>query len=71
MNIKSERKNDILVITVEGRLDSFEAYNLGKELDSLPREDDIYVVLDMSNVQYLSSGGIRVLLASQKKLASK
>jgi hypothetical protein len=39
MNIKSERKKDILAVFVEGRLDSFEAYNLGKELENITHED--------------------------------
>ena len=71
MNIKSERKNDILVVAPEGRLDAFEAASLGKELEALLKEDDAYLVLDMVRVSYLSSGGIRVLLATQKKLAKK
>jgi len=69
MNIKSERKNGILVVAPEGRLDAFEAASLGKELETLLKEDDSYLVLDMARVPYLSSGGIRVLLATQKKLA--
>jgi len=71
MNIKSERKNGILVVAPEGRLDTFEAAGLDKELETLLKEDDSYLVLDMSGVSYLSSGGIRVLLATQKKLARK
>jgi anti-anti-sigma factor len=71
MNIKSERKNGILVVAPVGRLDAFEAASLGKELETLLKEDDSYLVLDMAEVPYLSSGGIRVLLAIQKKLAEK
>lgn len=71
MNIKSERNNSILVVAPIGRLDAFEAASLGKELEILLKEDDSYLVLDMAGVPYLSSGGIRVLLATQKKLAKK
>lgn len=71
MNIKSERKNGILIVAPEGRLDAFEAAKLGKELETLLREDDSYLALDMVKVPYLSSGGIRVLLATQKRLAKK
>jgi len=71
MSIKSERKNGILVVALEGRLGAFEAANLGKALETLLKEDDHYLVLDMSGVQYLSSGGIRLLLSTQKKLAGK
>lgn len=71
MNIKSERKNDILVVAPEGRLGAFEAANLGKELETLLKEDDYYLVLDMAGALYLSSGGIRVLLSTQRKLTGK
>lgn len=71
MNIKSERKNGILVVAPEGRLDAFEAANLGKELEALLKADDGYLVLDMAGVPYLSSGGIRVLLTARKNLAKK
>jgi len=71
MNTKTERKNGILVVALEGRLDAFEAANLGKELEALLKEDDSYLVVDMVKVTYLSSGGIRVLLATQKKLTKK
>ena len=56
---------------MEGRLGAFEAANLGKELEILLKEDDCYLVLDMAGALYLSSGGIRVLLSTQKKLANK
>jgi anti-anti-sigma factor len=71
MIIKSERKNGILIVAPEGRLDAFEASHLGKELETLLKEDDSYVVLDMLRVPYLSSGGIRALLVAQKKLSRK
>jgi anti-anti-sigma factor len=66
MNIKSERKNGILVVAPDGRLDAFEAAGLGKELEILLKEGDTYLVVDMAGVLYLSSGGIRVFLAAQK-----
>ncbi len=71
MSVKSERRNGILVVALEGRLGAFEAANLSKELEALITEDDHYLVLDMSGALYLSSGGIRLLLSTHKKLASK
>jgi anti-anti-sigma factor len=71
LNIKSERKDGILTVAPEGRLDAYEAANLGKELDVLLKETDSYLVIDMTKVQYLSSGGLRVLLIAQKKTSRK
>jgi anti-anti-sigma factor len=71
VNLKSERKNGLLIVALEGRLDAFEASNLGKELETLLKEDDSHLVLDMARVPYLSSGGLRVLLIAHKKLARR
>ncbi len=71
MSIKSERRDGILVVALEGRLGAFEAAGLGTELESLITEDDHYLVLDMSGALYLSSGGIRLLLSTHKKLAGR
>ena len=59
-----------------------ETYQLGKELDSFnyqKEQDGIlailekghHVILDMTACQYVSSMGLRVLLYSKKKAASK
>jgi anti-anti-sigma factor len=71
MNLKSERREGILAAMPQGRLDAFAAAELGRELDSLLSGDEAYLVLDMSGVPYLSSGGIRVLLGAHKKLSKK
>lgn len=71
MNIKIERQDGAVIVSPEGRLDAFEASNLGKELETLLIGNDSYLVLDMGKVPYLSSGGIRVLLAVQKQLARR
>lgn len=71
MNIKTERKDGILVITPDGRLDAFEATNLEKEIRTAIKDEDCYLVLDMEKVQYLSSGGIRVLIMMQKELKKR
>lgn len=59
------------MVALEGRLGAFEAARMGKELEALIREDDHYLVLDMSGALYLSSGGIRLLLSTHKKLAGR
>lgn len=71
MKINSERKNGVLVINLEGRLDAFEAGNLDRELNVQLRDEDAYLVLNMEGIQYISSAGIRVLLSTHKKLAGK
>jgi anti-sigma B factor antagonist len=65
INIQSE--NSIPVVIPQGRIDS----TTSTELDSAIRpflEKERYLILDLSNCNYLSSAGIRILLVTEKKL---
>ena len=53
------------VFTLEGRLDTTTAPMLEKELkEALPGVSDL--TLDFADLEYISSAGLRVLLAAQK-----
>lgn len=70
MNIVKEEQGTTLNVRPEGRLDT----NTSKELEqALAPEVDKYdaIVLDFSELQYLSSAGLRVLLSVQKKMKGK
>ena len=66
MDINSERVDDVLVITPEGRLDAYGAQALDEALENLIRDNDASVVFDMDGVSYLSSGGIRSFLRVER-----
>ena len=68
MEIVSDRTDNILTISLAGRLDAFEASQLDEAVKKLVADDDFFVVIDMGNVPYLSSGGIRTLFATEKML---
>ena len=68
MEIKGKTEKDCLVIEVKGRLDAgttsdFEAAG-AKLIEQGPKK----VVFDMSAVDYISSAGLRSLLALSKKI---
>ncbi len=59
-----------LYLNVQGKVGSLEAPNLERKLnEALDKKPDL-LVLDMSLVNFLSSGGIRVLLNTYKKALS-
>ncbi|MBN1762808.1 MAG: anti-sigma factor antagonist [Methanomicrobia archaeon] len=68
MEIQVERIDSIPLISLDGRLDAFGAEQLDEALKSAITPEDSTVVIDMANVSYLSSGGIRTLLAAEKQL---
>jgi len=65
LNIVKKAENNGLTVTLEGRLDTTTAPQLETELmGSL--EGITSLVLDFEKLEYISSAGLRVLLAAQK-----
>ena len=68
MEIKTTEEGTKLTIAVSGRVDTVTA----PELEAgLKFGDATLVVLDLSGVPYMSSAGLRLLLASHKAMASR
>ncbi|MBQ3303723.1 MAG: STAS domain-containing protein [Clostridia bacterium] len=67
MKINKKQDGSKLVIALEGRLDTTTAPDLEKELKtSLDGVTDL--TLDLTNLDYISSAGLRVLLSTHKTM---
>ncbi len=67
MTITKKLDGSKLTFSLEGRLDTTTAPEFEATLNaSLLGVDDL--VLDFSNLEYISSAGLRVLLSTQKKM---
>ncbi|MCI8478562.1 MAG: STAS domain-containing protein [Oscillospiraceae bacterium] len=67
MTIAPNRQGDTLTLTLDGRLDT----NTSPELDAALKAslDGVkLLILDLKDLVYLSSAGLRVILAAQKKM---
>ena len=70
LNINKTVENEKTVFTLEGRLDTVTAPDLENELKaSLDGVKEL--VLDFEKLEYISSAGLRVLLAAQKTMAKQ
>ena len=70
MKIEKIQKDDLLTVSLEGRLDTLTAPELTKALEeSLPNVQKL--TLDLKDLEYISSSGLRVLLSAQKEMAQK
>lgn len=69
MKIKIEIENSRLIISLDGRLDTSTAPELEREIADLG--DYTELVLDMTNLEYISSAGLRVILKAQKAMNKK
>ena len=70
MQITKEKSKDVLVVKVAGRLDANSAPSLDAEVkDELPKLSTLR--LDATNLAYISSAGLRVLLDFHKEMSAK
>lgn len=67
MTITKHTDGDKLTIALEGRLDTSTAPELEAELNA-SLDGVKHLVLDMEQLLYLSSAGLRVVLAAQKRM---
>ncbi len=67
MNITLNRNGAELTVAIEGRLDTLTAPDLEEQLE--PELDDVQkLIFDLAGLEYISSAGLRVLLAAQKEM---
>ena len=68
MNIAKNQNGDSLTIALEGRLDTTTSPQLENEL-ATALDGISELLFDLEKLDYISSAGLRVLLAAQKKMA--
>lgn len=68
MNITTTQTNGVTVMAIEGRLDGTHAQEAENAFVSLAAEGRSKFVLDFSNMAYISSAGLRVVLVAAKKM---
>lgn len=66
MTINKETNGNEMVISLEGRLDTTTAPQLDEEIKKLDGVDKL--VIDLKQLEYISSAGLRILLSAQKAM---
>lgn len=61
MNIKMDRNDKELVITLEGKLNTFTSQELDKQMDGKLNGVE-RLVFDFAELSYISSAGLRILM---------
>ena len=69
-DVNKKFENGEAYVTVEGRLDTVTSPQLEEVLKDVLENADT-LVIDFENLDYISSAGLRVLLASQKVMSKK
>ncbi|AGB03261.1 STAS domain-containing protein [Methanoregula formicica] len=68
MEIKTTSKDNATTLSLNGRIDTATAPELEQAINKVIDGGQRKVLLDFAGVTYISSGGLRVLLATAKKL---
>ena len=71
MEINKAISNQNVIITLKGRLDTMTARQLDDEAKSIDFDEVETVTLNLKDLEYISSSGLRVILALYKNLKSK
>lgn len=67
MNFNVEKNGASIIFRLEGRLDTNTAPDLDKAIND-EGNDIKELILDLKELSYISSAGLRVLLSAQKKM---
>lgn len=71
LQIDLEEIEHRVILRIDGRIDASTTSILERKLDTLMNDGHHYLLLDFSQVDYLSSAGMRLLLSASKKLKAK
>ena len=67
MELAHRRMHRVDVLTISGRLQAPEAAQLQERLNQLFAEGRFRLLLDLQNLEYISSAGLRVLIEARKR----
>jgi len=68
VEILEKRTGNVNVISLSGRLDAYSANDMEQKLHSLIDADQVRLIVSLEQLEYISSSGLRVLLAALKKV---
>jgi anti-anti-sigma factor len=71
MDVETRSENGATILAVGGRLDAVTAPELEGKINELMNSGPTAIVMSLSKLEYISSAGLRVILAAAKKLKAK
>ena len=71
MDIQTRQEGKVTVVSVSGKIDAMTAPAFEASLSDLIGTERLHLALDLGGVEYISSAGLRVILATAKALKNK
>ena len=71
MEVNISRENNTIMVRFSGRMDTPGAQEINPQMTALAEEADKTIVLDCTDLSYISSSGLRIFLTLRKAAADK
>ena len=71
MNLSRRNDNGYSILSIEGRVDTTNYNEFEHEINEILDSGENKLILNCKGLSYISSSGLRVILATQKKLMSE
>ncbi len=71
MQITEDKREQVTILMVEGRIDSITSGTLEKKILEVMSSGEKNMVINFAGVDYISSAGLRVLLMAAKKSSAR
>jgi stage II sporulation protein AA (anti-sigma F factor antagonist) len=68
MEMIVRQQDQTFVIAVTGRMDAVTASQFDKRLETLMAEGAVHIIVNLRDLEYISSAGLQTILATAKKL---
>ena len=65
------RIENVVTITTDERIDTINAVNFENEISPFLSESGLKIIFDCTNLDYISSSGLRVILKAQKLVSAR
>ncbi|HLC16114.1 MAG TPA: STAS domain-containing protein [Thermodesulfovibrionia bacterium] len=67
MEIKEEKQNNIVIVSVKGKLDAVTSSEFDKRMSELIEKGEKKFIISLAELNYISSAGLKSILGIAKK----
>lgn len=71
MEVVIEKQDEVATAYLKGRLDTLAAQEVAKQIESLAENASGTIIMDCTEMSYISSSGLRLFLTLRKSAAEK
>ncbi len=71
MNILENKSGKVKIVSIQGSIDALTAEQITDRLNEVIARGEVHLVLDLGQVDFMSSAGLRMILGALKKTRQK